>query len=90
MVELRINRYQPGLLIFGGVLVECSPQRLSCLGSRLRFERALNLCGQATKGVWGMSWHQEALKGVEVCEKLGGADKRALIPGFPNWRMLNS
>ena len=36
-----------------------------------------------------MSWHQEALKGVEVCEMPGVADKRALIPGFPNWHTLN-
>src|SRR5438552_5207172 len=41
-------------------------------------------CGQATKGVWGMSWRQEAKKGVENCEKPGGAVKRALIPGSPN------
>ena len=33
--------------------------------------RAFDLYGQATKGAWGMSWHQEALKGVEDCEKLG-------------------
>ena len=46
--------------------------------------RGQNKCGQATKGTWGMSWRQEALKGVEDCEKLGGAVKRALIPGFPN------
>jgi len=30
--------------------------------------------------VWGMSWHQEAMKGVENCDKRGGAVKRALIP----------
>ena len=46
--------------------------------------RALDKCGQATKGVWGMSWHQEAMKGVEVCEKLGGVDKQMMIPRFPN------
>ena len=39
---------------------------------------------QAIKGTWGMSWHQEAMKGVEDCEKLGGAVKQVLIPGFPN------
>ena len=50
---------------------------------------ALDSCGQATKGVWGMSWCQEALKGVEVCEMPGGVDKRTVIPGFPNWRTLN-
>ena len=41
-------------------------------------------CGQATKGMWGMSWRQEAMKGVEDCEKPGVAVNRALIPGFPN------
>ena len=46
--------------------------------------RALDLSGQATKGAWGMSWHRKAMKGVEVCEKLGGVDKRALIPRFLN------
>jgi hypothetical protein len=50
----------------------------------------LDLCGQATKGTWGMSWRQEALKGVEDCEKPGETVKRVLIPGFPNWRTLNS
>ena len=46
-------------------------------------------CGQATKGVWGMSWRQEAMKGVEDCDKPGGAVKRALIPEYPNRRVLN-
>ena len=46
-------------------------------------------CGQATKGVWGMSWRQEATKGVEDCDKLGGAVKRALIPRSPNYPWLN-
>ena len=46
--------------------------------------RGLDLCGQAIKGAWGMSWRQEALKGVEDCEKLGGAVKRVLIPRYPN------
>ena len=41
-------------------------------------------CGQATKGVWGMSWRQEAKKGVEDCDKPGGMVKRVLIPGYPN------
>ena len=41
-------------------------------------------CGQATKGVWGMSWRQKAMKGVEDCEKPGEAVKRALNPGYPN------
>ena len=46
-------------------------------------------CGQATKGMWGMSWRQKAMKGVEDCEKPGVAVNRALIPGFPNYRALN-
>ena len=46
-------------------------------------------CGQASKGVWGMSRRQEAMKGVEDCEKPGGAVKRALRPGSPNRRVLN-
>lgn len=54
-----------------------SLRRVSC-------SRALDKCGQATKGVWGMSWHQKAMKGVEVCEKLGGVDKQMMIPRFPN------
>ena len=44
----------------------------------------LDQCGQATKGVWGMSWRQEAKKGVEDCDKPGGMVKRVLIPGCPN------
>ena len=39
--------------------------------------------GQVTKGVWGMSWRQKAMKGVEGCEKPGEAVKQALIPGYP-------
>lgn len=36
-----------------------------------------------------MSWRQEAMKGVEDCDKPGGAVKQALIPGFPNNHELN-
>ena len=46
-------------------------------------------CGQATKGVWGMPWHQEAKKGVEDCDKPGGLVKRELIPGCPNHCIVN-
>ncbi len=46
--------------------------------------RELDLCGQAIKGVWGMSWYQKAMKGVEDCEKPGGVVKQTIIPGFPN------
>ena len=46
--------------------------------------RVLDLSGQATKGARGMSWYRKAMKGVEVCEKPGEVDKRALILGFLN------
>ena len=49
-----------------------------------RHFRVLDSCGQATKGAWGMSWRQKALKGVEDCDKPGEVVKRALIPGFLN------
>jgi len=49
----------------------------------------LDSCGQAIKGTWGMSWRQEALKGVEDCDKPGGTVKRVLILGFPNCLTLN-
>ena len=60
--------------------------RVAMVGPRFSFSQrsAFYKCGQATKGVWGMSWHQEAMKGVEVCEKPGGVDKQVMIPGFPN------
>ncbi len=51
--------------------------------------RGRDQCGQATKGVWGMSGRQQAMKGVEDCDKPGGAVKRALRPGFPNDPTLN-
>jgi hypothetical protein len=40
--------------------------------------------GQVTKGARGMSWYQEAMKSVEVCEKLGEADKQVMIPRCSN------
>ena len=48
--------------------------------------RVVNHCDQVTKGVWGMSWRQKAMKGVEGCEMPGEAVKQALIPGFLNYR----
>ena len=42
--------------------------------------------GQAPKGVWGMSWRQEATKGAEDCDKPGRAVNQALTPGSPNAR----
>jgi len=39
--------------------------------------------------VWGMPWRQEAMKGVEDCEKLGGLVKRELIPRSLNQPDVN-
>ncbi len=36
-----------------------------------------------------MSWYQEAMKGVEVCDKPGEVDKQTVIPGCPNVPALN-
>ena len=46
----------------------------------MKNQQGQDQCGQATKGVWGMPWRQEAKKGVEDCDKLGGLVKRELIP----------
>jgi hypothetical protein len=51
--------------------------------------QGVDQCGQATKGVWGMPWRQEAKKGVEDCDKLGGLVKRELIPRSLNWPGVN-
>ena len=48
-------------------------------------KQGVDQCGQATKGVWGMPWRQEAMKGVEDCDKPGGLVKRELIPGSLNY-----
>jgi hypothetical protein len=44
----------------------------------------IDKCGQATKGVWWMSWHREAMKDAVACDKLREAGKRASIRRFPN------
>src|SRR5947207_2655357 len=41
-------------------------------------------CGQATKGVWWMSWHREATKDVVACDMLREAGKQASIRRFLN------
>ena len=61
----------------------------------------IDKCGQATKGVWWMSWHREAMKDVVACDMLREAGKQALIRRFPNeetrvgslpltWRRIHS
>ena len=44
----------------------------------------IDKCGQATKGVWWMSWHREATKDVVACDKLREAGNQALIRRFLN------
>ena len=51
--------------------------------------RAFDSGGQATKGAWGMSRRQEAVKGAEGCDKPGETVKQVMIPGFPNRLQLN-
>ena len=41
-------------------------------------------CGQVLKGVWWMSWHREATKDVEACDKLRGAGNQVSIRRFLN------
>ena len=67
-----------------GAVAGCNPS----FGPQ-RAGRGRGQCGQATKGVWGMSGRQEAMKGVEDCDKPGGTVKRVLIPGYPNWHPVN-
>ena len=51
--------------------------------------QGVDQCGQATKGVWGMPRRQQAMKGVEDCDKLGGLVKRELIPRSLNHLHVN-
>ena len=43
-----------------------------------------HVCGQVSKSKRWMPWHLEPKKDVAICDKPRGADKRALIRGFPN------
>jgi len=44
----------------------------------------IDKCGQATKGVWWMPWHREAMKDVVACDMLRGTGKQVLIRRFLN------
>ena len=65
-------------------MIEFLSWRAGSVSDRSVFVQGVDQCGQATKGVWGMSRRQEAMKGVEDCDKPGELVKRELIPGFPN------
>lgn len=74
--------------------VTTASQQLSVAGHHLAIKpyaasRIIHHGGQVNKGVWRMSRRQEAMKGVEGCEKPGVAVKQAMIPGFPNYHALN-
>jgi hypothetical protein len=60
--------------------------KLSTQGSALRTASltVIDKCGQATKGVWWMSWHREAMKDAAACDKLRGVGKRTSIRRFLN------
>ena len=49
-----------------------------------QFVLVIDKCGQATKGVWWMPWHREAMKDVVACDMLREAGKQALIRRFLN------
>jgi hypothetical protein len=68
---------------------DCRYKRRSLMQRQCRIQ-IMHHGGQATKGVWWMSRRQEAMKGVEDCEKPGEAVKQALIPGSLNYRTLNT
>src|SRR5262249_58664753 len=61
-----------------------SSNRKSQIGDRKSSLTVIDKCGQATKGVWWMSWHREATKDVVACDKLREAGKRASIRRFLN------
>ena len=65
----------------GGTKSFCFIPLNSALSPRMT---VIDKCGQATKGVWWMSWHREATKDVVACDKLREAGKLALIRRFPN------
>jgi hypothetical protein len=69
------------------VVSDCSGR--VCLSGQASSRSGRGQCGQATKGVWGMSWRWKAKKGVEDCDKPGGMVKRVLIPGSLNYLALN-
>ena len=79
---------QSGKLVYRPAVLS-GEGRATCGCEKRVGSRGKDHCGQATKGVWGMSWRQKAMKGVEGCDKLGEAVKQALIPGFPNDRAPN-
>ena len=61
----------PRLVVFHGI---CCDFDVSAFGRS----------GQTNKGVWRMTWHQEAMKDVGTCDKPRGAGNRAVILGFLN------
>ena len=82
----RINSLHKSVRMHGQVVAELVLFLSSEPGAKATgvFCQGEDQCGQATKGVWGMPRRQEAMKGVEDCDKPGGLVKRELIPGSLN------
>ena len=59
-------------------------QQLATYNQQLIPMTMIGNCGQALKGAWWMSWHREATKDVEACDKLRGTGKQVLIRRFLN------
>lgn len=73
----------PGLVWPGGAGGLSRSMCWAC-SSALNYESMIDKCGQALKGAWWMSWHREATKDVEACDKLREAGNQALIRRFLN------
>ena len=71
-----------------GSIHKCVTERASKITKPARKRSSktgcLGLYGQVNKRTWWMPWRQQAMKDVVICDKPRGADKRALIRGFPN------
>ena len=75
MIKCVANRYYRRSSLVGAVLKNALFDDL---------EDFFGLYGQVTKRTRWMPWQSEAMKDVEICDMPGEADKRAMIPGFPN------
>ena len=70
-----------GLLRIDGL----DPSKIGAWRSRIESPvTVIDKCDQATKGVWWMSWHLEAMKDVVACDMLRRAGKQALTRRFLN------
>jgi hypothetical protein len=61
-----------------------SEERNAVIAEKIKSKDCLGLYGQVNKRIRWMPRRQEAMKDVIICDKPRGADKYALIRGFPN------